>query len=141
MKILEKHLYKRIREFLESKGFKVFYEVPICKLSRARVDVIGFREYDCNVVAVEVKLRNYRRALYQALLRSTFADYVFIAFPERYAKRVYTNYASELYTYHVGLISIGRRVRVLVQPEKSPLLDESSKMYIVAMIMKDLMRE
>jgi hypothetical protein len=63
-------------------------------------------ETDCTV-AVELKLRNWRRAVEQALVYQLCSDYVFIAVPATTAKRIDLE---ELRTHGIGLLAVsGRR--------------------------------
>ena len=68
-----------------------------------RIDLYGYSpKTDCTV-AVELKLRNWRRAIEQALVYQLCSDYVFIAVPETTAKRVDLE---QLRRYGIGLLAI-----------------------------------
>ena len=68
-----------------------------------RIDLYGYSpSTDCSV-AVELKLRNWRRAIQQALVYQLCSDYVFIAVPEATAQRIDVEILQE---YGIGLLSI-----------------------------------
>ena len=68
-----------------------------------RIDLYAYSaELDCTV-AVELKLRRWRRALEQALLYQLCSDYVFIAVPATTVSRI--DHA-ELRSHGVGLLSV-----------------------------------
>ena len=54
-------------------------------------------------VAVELKLRKWRRAVEQALVYQLCSDYVFVAVPAATAKRIDLD---EFHAYGIGLLSV-----------------------------------
>ena len=68
-----------------------------------RIDLYGYSpSTDCSI-AVELKLRKWRRAFQQALVYQLCSDYVFIAVPEATAHRIDVDRLRE---YGIGLLSI-----------------------------------
>ena len=68
-----------------------------------RIDLYGYSPETDRTVAVELKLRNWRRAIEQALVYQLCSDYVFIAVPATTAKRVDIK---ELRSHGIGLIAV-----------------------------------
>src|SRR5258708_38688220 len=71
-----------------------------------RIDLYGYSTETDRTVAVELKLRDWRRALEQALVYQLCSDYVFIAVPASTAKRVDRD---ELRSHGIGLIAVSGR--------------------------------
>lgn len=68
-----------------------------------RIDLYGYSpSSDCSI-AVELKLRNWKRALQQALVYQLCSDYVYIAVPQSTAQRVDVEVLRE---HGIGLLSI-----------------------------------
>lgn len=90
------------------KYFRPLYEQHTMELPfyDHRIDLYGYStETDCTV-AVELKLRNWRRALEQALVYQLCSDYVFIAVPATTALRVDLD---ELRSHGIGLLAVSGR--------------------------------
>lgn len=72
-----------------------------------RIDLYGYSPATDSLLAVELKLRNWRRAFQQALVYQLCSDYVYIALPDTVVGRVERNWLQE---YGVGLLSISEDV-------------------------------
>ena len=98
--IREIDLQKICGQYFREKGFLTQEEVPfLLKVA----DLLCFHEETGECVAVEVKVRNWRRALTQALVYQMMADRVYIAMSNKYINSVdYMLLAKNT----VGLISI-----------------------------------
>lgn len=97
-----------VASYIRRKGYRrqraelQFYEY--------RIDLYGFSRDRNETLAVELKLRNWRRAVEQALLYQLCADRVFIALPTRASSRV----DPELLRLHgIGLIAVSDASRCL----------------------------
>ncbi len=115
---LEAELAAPVRAWLEAAGYRVSAEVPI--LGR-RADLIGARED--SVVAVELKLRDWREALRQALAYQLAADQAWVAMPLAAAASAYRarwHFESE----RVGLLAVddAGNVRAPIPASASPRL-------------------
>ena len=98
---------------------EVFVEVPM--LSK-RIDVV--LKKDDNIIAIEAKVRNWRRALQQAISYRLCADAVFIAIWKDFTHRVDRQLLVE---YGVGLIEMGEEPRVLIDSKRSWVIHENVK--------------
>lgn len=93
MKKTEKNIRESVLQdfcvqYFRSQGFLTQKEVPFLFKS---ADLFCFHEQTGECIAVEVKVRNWRRALVQALVYQMMADQVYIA----------------LYTKHIGAVDRG----------------------------------
>jgi hypothetical protein len=71
-----------------------------------RIDLYGYSSKLGCSVAVELKLRNWRRAVEQALVYQLCSDYVFIALPTATARQVDL---AELGNHGIGLLAVSGR--------------------------------
>jgi len=102
----ESALFDPVASYTRRKGFRrqqaevQFYEY--------RIDLYGYSRGRNETVAIELKLRDWKRAVEQALLYQLCADRVFIALPTRASSRV----DAELLRQHgIGLIAISDSFR------------------------------
>lgn len=97
-----------------------------------RIDLYGYSvETDCTV-AVELKLRNWRRALEQALVYQLCSDYVFIAVPATTAKRIDLQ---ELRSHGIGLLAVSGCKCVEELPAlHSPVLNHNYKADYISIV-------
>ena len=97
-----------------------------------RIDLYGYSpETDCTV-AVELKLRNWRRALDQALVYQLCSDYVFIAVPATTAKRIDLQ---ELRSHGIGLLAVSDYNCVEELPAVlSPVLNHNYKAAYISIV-------
>lgn len=115
---LESQLVEPVTAWLEGAGYRVELEVPI--LGR-RADLLGARE-DA-LVAVELKMRDWREALRQAIAYQLAADRVWVAMPLAAASSAYRarwRFQAE----GVGLLAVDDRgsVRAPIPAGRSPRL-------------------
>lgn len=115
---LEAQLAPPVTAWLQDAGYRVEAEVPI--LGR-RADLIG--AVDDRLVAVELKMRNWREAIRQALAYQLAADHVWVAMPLAAASTAYRarwRFEAE----GVGLLAVddGGRVRAPIPAGPSPRL-------------------
>ena len=111
-----------VRAYFRRQYERFTEEVPFYE---HRIDLYGYSaETDCTV-AVELKLRKWRRAIEQALLYQLCADYVFVAVPATTAKRVDLE---QLRSYGIGLIAVSGDECVEKLPAVlSPVLNSNYK--------------
>jgi hypothetical protein len=132
----ESSLYAVIESYMRQEGYKVLREFPVGRWFPKRVDLIGVKPDLNQLVSVEVKLRNFSQLLDQAYDRLFFSDYVYMAFPMRYARHVARAYKSILERYGFGLMAVGGNIEILVSPQKSAILIEDYKRYVMNLIEK-----
>lgn len=115
-KILEVDLVEPLTAYFETRGYSVRLEVPVY---RNRADMVAYN--DDEMVAVELKLKNWKRALRQASYYQLGADVTYIAMPFGEAFEVYKK-RKILKRERVGLLAVimnNHEVRELIKPKSS----------------------
>jgi hypothetical protein len=133
----ESSLYVVIESYMRREGYTVLREFPVGRWFPKRVDLIGVKPDLNQLVSVEVKLRNFSQILDQAYDRLFFSDYVYMAFPMRYARHVARAYKSILERYGFGLMAVDGNIEILVPPQKSTILIEDYKRYVMNLIERE----
>ncbi len=115
---LESELLPPVVAWLHEGGYRVAAEVPI--LGR-RADLVGAREQ--TLVAVELKMTDWREALRQALAYQLAADRVWVAMPLAAASAAYRQ-RWRFEAENVGLLAVDERggVRTPIAAGPSPRL-------------------
>lgn len=96
---------------MRDQGFKVFSQVP---LKTRRVDLVCVPQKGGKITAIELKVKDWKKAFDQALGCTLFADRVYVALPQKYTRRVQPQVLDE---YGIGLLGVGDFVRI-IQPAK-----------------------
>jgi len=73
---LELELFKPVSDYFKKKGYKIRNEI---KIGFCRADLVAFK--DKEVIAVELKMSNWKKAIVQAKNYQFGSDYVYIAVP------------------------------------------------------------
>ncbi len=128
----EEDLLKPVLRLFPKRTYRRFREVP---LGRKKIDVwcVSKREEESEA-CIELKIRDWRTALWQAIINFQMAPKSYIAIWHKYAERVEKE-ATLLEQYGVGLISVGpKRAKIVIrsQPngersrgERKSILDEN----------------
>jgi len=119
-KSLEENLRKPVRHFFENKNYSVFDEV---RLFQRGIDIIAKRRNI--IIAVELKMRDWRRAVQQAYLDLRVSDYALIALPETLWSRISRKIYYEAYNHGLGLLSVDGEARQIMRPERSKTIQPS----------------
>jgi hypothetical protein len=96
----------KVRTHLLDEGFVVRREVPF--LSK-RIDIVGVQSESRQILAVEAKVRDWRKGLRQALTYRLCADEVYLALAAPYAKRADRGLLAE---FGVGLMAVDGSARL-----------------------------
>lgn len=79
------------------------------KITKNRVDIVYYQQPDDmevgTVIAVEAKLRDWRKAIQQAYRDKLFANHTYVALPEQFASSALSN-IEEFQRADVGLITL-----------------------------------
>lgn len=112
----ETYLLKPVLRLFPKREYHRFKEVP---LGRKKIDVwcVHKRE-ECTEVCVELKIKDWRRALWQAIINFQIAKQSYIAVWYKYVQRVQKQ-SDLLKQYGVGLISVGPRSAKIIIPSKN----------------------
>lgn len=122
----ERSLCTQLEEYLVSNGFQTFREVPL--LSR-RIDLLGVN--DSEIVAVELKVRDWRRALQQALSNRLCADRVYIALLNKYVHRVDVMWFRR---FGVGVFAVDRDVHLILEAPYSKVIHPSLRRRVLSYV-------
>ncbi len=111
----EQDLLLPVARYAKRKGYSLqTVELPFYDY---RIDLYGFSTRTRRTVAVELKIKKWKRALEQALIYQLCSDFVFIALPLSATSRVDV---AELRANGIGLIGVcGSRCRTLLEAEPS----------------------
>lgn len=114
---LELELVKPVIDYFKEKGFIVKREI---RIGFNRADLVCFKEKE--VLAVELKLRNWKKAIIQAKNYQLGADYVYIAFPLMKSYNVIKKAEHKLKKEGIGLIVVNEKnteVKEVIKPKES----------------------
>ena len=112
----EKDLLAPVSRYAKRKGFTLqCAELPFFDY---RIDLYALSKPTGYTIAIELKIKNWRRALHQALIYQLCSDYVYIAVPLDNARLVSME---ELAKHGIGLIAVGpdKRCRMNLDAVKS----------------------
>lgn len=98
----EHELVLPIHSYFASKAEFVFYEVSI---GFCRADMVIFQKNDV-IIAIELKLADWKKALIQAQNYQLATDFVYMAFPSSKCELVLKRAESQLRKKGIGLLSI-----------------------------------
>ncbi len=124
--VFEKEIYPQIESYLRKEGFDYFKEVQF--LTR-HIDVIGINRK--KIIAIEVKIKDWKRALQQVLTCRLCAHEVYVAMWHEFAHRV----PVELFkNYGIGLMSVDGTVNVVTKAKKSLIIHDSMLKNLLTML-------
>jgi len=111
----EESLLEPVLRLFPKKKYRRFREVP---LGRKKIDVWCVRKTEQHIeVCVELKIKDWRKALWQAIINFQMAKQSYIALWHKYVQRAQKESAL-LKQYGVGLISVGpRSARIIIPSE------------------------
>lgn len=95
--------------------------MPFCE---KRIDLMVFSPKEKELVAIEVKVSNWKKAVMQATLNLPVVDKSYIAIYDKFVHRVKKDYLND---NSIGLISVGSKwgeIEYISQPSCSPLRNE-----------------
>lgn len=109
---LERDLFAPVSRFARTKGFKLQQkEFPFFEY---RIDLYAFSRPASETIAIELKIRDWRRALYQSLIYQLCSDYVYIAIPLKNSSAVNLE---TLEAQGVGLIVVDELLKCRIELE------------------------
>lgn len=115
--VLEKEIYPQIESYLENEGFDYFREVQFLNRHIDLVCVNGEK-----IIAIEVKIKDWKRALQQALTCRLCVHEVYVAMWHEFAHRVPVELFGE---YGIGLMSVDGTVNMVKKAGKSSIIHSS----------------
>lgn len=109
----EAELTLPVKTYFEQEGFTVFHEV---RIGFCRADLVACN--DDTVVAIELKLSNWKKALVQAKNYQLAAEFVYLAFPLKKTKLVLKKASDQLNQEGIGLLSVDEQdERIMIHRE------------------------
>jgi len=114
---LELELTKPVVDFFKSQGYTVRREV---RIGFFKADIVAFKEE--NVVAVELKLKDWKKAIIQAKNYQLGADFVYIAIPLMKSFNILRKAQCKLENEGIGLLIVNEKtckVGKLINAKKS----------------------
>ena len=97
------------------------------RITTNRVDIVYFERKNCEIktiMAVEAKLKDWRRALQQAHRDKLFAERTYVALPEKYSAPAIAN-IDQFRRALVGLIIVGERgAKTYYDPPRNTIRSE-----------------
>jgi hypothetical protein len=117
---LEIELINPVITYLKNKGYIVKKEV---RIGYCRADIVGFKKNA--VVAVELKLNNWKKAIVQAKNYQLGSDYVYIAFPLKKIQNIIRKAELKLKNEGIGLLAINEKtskVNIIIKSKKSKIM-------------------
>lgn len=117
----EEQLCEPIKKFLKKKKFYQLY--PEIDFYKHRIDILGYSKITGETVAVELKLKKWKKALQQALVYQLCSDYVYIAMPKA---SLHQSAISKIESFGIGIVAIhsSKRCETISKPSKSHLVKD-----------------
>ena len=100
----ESELIKPVSDFFKNKGYKVRYEI---RIGFCRADIVAFK--DNKSTAVELKLRDWKKAIIQAKNYQLGSNYVYLAIPLSKAYNVLRKAEHYLKKEGIGLLIVNEK--------------------------------
>jgi len=116
----QKYSEKRLVDVLTAHYRKTHSVRREVKHYEKHIDVVTYCNQQKQVDAIEAKMRDWQRAIQQAILNLTAADFCYVAI---WAEAAHLVQEAVLEEYGIGLIAVGTRwgdVDVRVKPKRSP---------------------
>ena len=110
----EEELRKPVHEYFENKNYCTFDEV---KLFTRNIDIVAKKL--SQVITIELKLRDWKKAISQACLNLRVSNYAYIALPEPFWDRVDRRIYSSALELGIGLLSVDGITRQIMRPAPS----------------------
>jgi hypothetical protein len=110
----EEELRNPIRSYFADRQYEVFDEVP---LFVRKIDVVAKKKSE--VVSIELKLHDWKRAISQACLNLRVSNFSYIALPEPSLYRIDTRIYTAAVEHGIGLLSVNGTARQIMRPQRS----------------------
>jgi hypothetical protein len=109
-----------VQHYFASTADIIFYEVPV---GFCRADMVVFQKNN-DIIAIELKLANWKKALVQAQNYQLAVDLVYLAFPSSKCDLVLKKAKTKLNNRGIGLISVDEKTKQVneVVPAKKSVL-------------------
>lgn len=126
----EEQLILPVKKFLAKQHYEVYGEIPFFS---KKIDLIGFQKALDEVVAVELKVKNWKAALRQAITDRLCSDRVYVGISKTYVHRVRTEFFAE---WGIGILEVDGNVRVRRQADVNQGIHSSLKKMVESYILE-----
>lgn len=130
----EREMYPIIASEFEN-NYIVKYEIPLLKSSRKIIDIVCLERNHVNkknpeLIAIEAKIKDWKRVIRQAFSRLFVADKVYIAL---YEDAIPDNLLNNpiINNRNFGVISVNGRANIILEAKKSDFTMQNRKKYII----------
>ena len=113
----EESLREPVEKFFAEKNYTVYHEV---KLLARKIDVVAKRK--SQIVAIELKLHDWARALQQAYLNLHVSDYSYIALPESLCQHLSPKIYPLAAENGIGLMSVDGMAKEIMTGRHSTMI-------------------
>jgi hypothetical protein len=127
----ESQLVSKVERFMQRHGYRSSKQVP---LGAKRIDLVCYRPDMKEIIAVEAKVRDWRKAVTQALSRRLCADKVYVAVPKPNFRHIDVDVFSR---YGLGLLEVSRDVKIEIQALQSTQIHASLRESVTNYITDD----
>lgn len=117
--VKENTLLIRVERYFKNKNFQTCKEVPLLDNS---IDLVAYDRKFSKIIAVEVKVTDWKRAIQQAMLYRLCANQVYVAIWHNFSHRVDLE---SLDHFGIGLLSVDGHARRIKNPKNSVLIHKS----------------
>lgn len=109
--VLEIELFPAVEQYYQREGYNVEREVPM----RSRVIDIICRNCE-EIIAIEIKVRNWKKALRQAIIYQLCANKTYVALCHKYLGGVESDFFLK---YGVGLIEVNGSISINIESKRN----------------------
>ena len=126
MAIKERDLYQAIRDTGPFAGDTFHYEIPISDLStgRKKIDMVVVKNQ--SIIAIEVKINNWRKVLQQAYTNLYSFDYSYVALWHKTIPNIDVDLFKKL---GIGVLKVGNSCEEVLKARRSKLVIASGRDY------------
>lgn len=117
--ISENLVQNQVKEHFEHECFTVYEEVPMLG---NRIDIVATKKGGSEVIAVEVKVSDWKRAVQQAVLYRLVADRVYVAIWEDFVHRVDFDV---LRHFGIGVLEVNGYAKCVLPARTSRIIHET----------------
>lgn len=112
--VLEIELFPAVEYHYQREGYNVEREVP---MRNKVIDIVCQNNEE--VIAIEVKVQNWRKALRQAIIYQLCANRTYVALYHKFSGRVRSHF---FFRYGVGLIEVDGSIDIRIESKKNVAL-------------------
>lgn len=115
----EREMLQPIATTFIPNGYRIYYEVPL--LTKI-MDIFGVSTDTSDRIAIECKVKDWKRGLQQAKNYLMCAEHVFLAIHENYVHRA-LKYEECFTNLGIGLLSVNGKAEIVIEPKVSSFIN------------------